>query len=548
MSREINKNLDFYYLLHMEEIEAFIINIRNVKYVPKGQRGFAELILILSLPVEKEEAIFVRTQNSATNVKPIDCSHFINGDYVAPEDNKLFENVNPATGKVIGTVTEGGQKEIDRAAKAARNALSGEWASMSLNQRSKVLRRIGDLILERKEELAVLETLDTGKPLWLSKKTDIDRAAYNFHFFADYMISMGTEAYQQDDVALNYAIRRPVGVVGLISPWNLPLLLLTWKLAPCLAAGNTAVMKPAENTPMTATVLAKICSDAGVPDGVVNLVHGFGPDSAGAALSEHPEIDAITFTGETRTGTAIMQSAAKTLKKISFEMGGKNPNIIFADSDLDEVIETTITSSFINQGEVCFCGSRIYVEQPVYEAFLDKFVAKTKELRVGDPFDPNTYIGAMISKEHYDKVSGYMKLAKEEGGNILTGGGSPSHMTEGYYLEPTIITGLDNDSRCVQEEIFGPVVTVTPFEKEEEVIAAANDTPYGLGSSIWTNDLRRAHRVAAQIESGLIWVNTWFLRDLRTPFGGMKQSGIGREGGMYGYEFFSELSNVCIKL
>lgn len=484
----------------------------------------------------------------ATNVKPIDCLHFINGKHMPSLNGKTFENFNPATGEVMGTVAEGGKEEVELAVQAARRALKGPWGAMTLNDRSKMIRRIGDLILERKDEFAALESLDTGKPLWLSGSVDIARSAYNFHFFADYMISMGTEAYQQDNVAINYAIRRPVGVVGLINPWNLPLLLLTWKLAPCLAAGNTAIMKPAEWTPMTATLLTEVIRDAGVPDGVVNLVHGFGPNSAGAAISEHPDVDAITFTGETRTGTAIMQSAAKTLKKLSYELGGKNPNIIFADADLDEVVDTTIKSSFINQGEVCLCGSRIYVERSAYEAFLEKFVAKTKELVIGDPFDPKTKVGAMIGKEHFDKVNEYIQIAKEEGGNILTGGKRPEGLDKGYYLEPTIITGLNRNARCVREEIFGPVVTVQPFDEEEEVIAQANDTHYGLSASLWTNDLRRAHRVAGKLEAGIIWVNTWFLRDLRTPFGGMKQSGIGREGGMHSFEFYTELTNICIKL
>ncbi|MEX1029228.1 MAG: aldehyde dehydrogenase [Paenibacillaceae bacterium] len=483
-----------------------------------------------------------------TTVRPINCLHFINGQYVESRNKKTFENINPATGEVMGTVAEGGKEEVEFAVAAARRALSGRWKEMTLNERSKILRKVGDLILERIDELAVLESLDTGKPVWLAKSIDITRSAYNFHFFADYMISMGTEAYQQDNQAIHYAIRRPVGVVGLINPWNLPLLLLTWKLAPCLAAGNTAVLKPAEWTPMTATVLAQICKEAGVPDGVVNVVHGFGPDSAGAAISEHPDVDAITFTGETRTGTAIMKSAANTLKKLSYELGGKNPNIIFADADLDEVIETTIKSSFINQGEVCLCGSRIYVERPAYEEFLVKFVAKTKELKIGDPFDDTTKVGAMIGKEHYDRVMSFFEIAKEEGGNILIGGKRPEGFDKGYYIEPTIITGLDRNSRCIKDEIFGPVVTVVPFDTEEEVIAQANDTHYGLSASIWTNNLRRGHRVAHQIEAGIIWVNTWFLRDLRTPFGGMKHSGIGREGGMHSFDFYTELSNITIKL
>lgn len=391
--------------------------------------------------------------------------------------------------------------------------------------------------------------MDTGKPLSLTNTIDIPRAAYNFHHFADYIISVGTEAYQQEDRnALHYSVRKPVGVVGIIKPWNLPLLLLTWKLAPALGMGNTAVIKPAEWTPMTATVLMEILKDAGVPDGVVNLVHGFGPNSAGGAISEHPDVDAISFIGEPSTGSAIMKAGAATLKKLSFELGGKNPNIIFADADLDEVVETTIRSSFINQGQVCLCGSRIYVERPAYEAFLEKFVAKTKELTVGKPFEEGTNVGSLVSKEHYERVLSYVEIAREEGGTFLTGGNRPKGLEKGYYLEPTIITGLDRNSRCVREEIFGPVVTVVPFDTEEEVIEQANDTHYGLSASIWTNDVRRAHRVAHQIEAGMVWVNTWFLRDLRTPFGGMKHSGIGRTGGMHSIDFYSELSNITIKL
>ncbi|MYL32110.1 aldehyde dehydrogenase family protein [Pontibacillus yanchengensis] len=481
-------------------------------------------------------------------VRPIDCRHFINGQYVDSDKGRTFDNINPATEEVIGVVAEGTQEEVDAAVQAAKRALKGPWCEFTPNERSNVLRRIGDIILERKEELAILEAMDTGKPYEMALEVDITRAAYNFHFFADYLTSLGTEAYQQDDQALHYAIRRPVGVVGMINPWNLPLLLLTWKMAPCLAAGNTAVMKPAEWTPMTATVLAEIIKEAGVPDGVVNLVHGFGPNAAGSALTEHPDVDAITFTGETKTGSAIMKAAAPTLKKLSYELGGKNPNIIFADADLDEVIDTTLKSSFMNQGEVCLCGSRIYVERPVYEAFLEKFVDRTKQLQVGDPFKEGTKVGAVISKEHYDRVQQYIGIAKEEGGTIVAGGGRPKGEQKGYYIEPTIVTGLTRDSRCVREEIFGPVVTVLPFDEEEDVIEQANDTHYGLGTTIWTNDLRRAHRVAHKVEAGIIWVNTWYLRDLRTPFGGLKQSGIGREGGMHSFEFYSELSNITIKL
>lgn len=480
-------------------------------------------------------------------VKSVDSLHFINGEYVPSLSGKVKDNINPATEEVISVIAQGGQEEVDAAVAAAKKALKGPWKKFTLDQRIAVIRKIGDLILERKDELARLESLDTGKPIWLSSSIDIPRSAVNFHFFADFLRSVGTEAYETDDVAFNYAIRRPVGVVGIISPWNLPLLLMTWKLAPALAAGNTVVIKPASLTPTTATIMGEICKEAGVPDGVVNIVNGSG-GLVGTALTEHKDVDAITFTGETVTGQTIMKSAAKTLKKLSYELGGKNPNIIFADSDLDEVIETTLKSSFINQGEVCLCGSRIYVERSAYDEFLQKFVAKTKELVVGDPFDSATKVGALIGKDHYERVLEYIELAKEEGGEIVAGGKRPEGLDKGYYLEPTIITGLDRHCRVVKEEIFGPVVTVIPFDTEEEVLDQVNDTEYGLSASIWTNDLRRAHRVAKEVEAGIIWVNTWFLRDLRTPFGGMKQSGIGREGGIHSFEFYSELSNVCIKL
>ena len=487
-------------------------------------------------------------QQLQKTVKGIDCQNFINGQYIEASEERKFLNINPATEEVIGWVAEATQQEVDEAVKAAKAALKGEWSRYTVKQRSQIIRKIGDLILENVEELAALEALDTGKPYELALEMDIKRAAHNFHFFADYVTSLGNEAYHQDNIALHYSITRPVGVVAMINPWNLPLLLLTWKLAPCLAAGSTAVMKPAELTPMTATRLAALCKEAGVPDGVVNVVHGFGKDSAGAFLSEHPQVDAVTFTGETSTGTQIMKAAAPTLKKVSFELGGKNPGIIFADSDIEEVVETTLHSSFRNQGQVCLCASRIYVERSIMDTFLERFVARTKELVIGDPFDSNTNIGSVVGKEHYEKVMHYIAIAKEEGGTILTGGKRPEHLEKGYFIEPTIIVGLPEESRCIKEEIFGPVVTVMPFDTEEEVIAYANDTTYGLGATIWTNDLRRAHRVAGQIEAGIVWVNTWYLRDLRTPFGGMKHSGIGREGGAHSFEFYCELSNVTIKL
>ncbi|RDU38741.1 5-carboxymethyl-2-hydroxymuconate semialdehyde dehydrogenase [Neobacillus piezotolerans] len=482
---------------------------------------------------------------TAAEIKPINCNHYINGKYVESFSGETFLNINPATKEVLGTVQVGGKEEVDLAVKAARKALKGEWGSMPTKKRSQILRKIGDLILERLPELAALETLDTGKPLWLSKSVDIDRAANNFHFFADYMTAIGNESYQQDDIAIHYSVRKPVGVVGLINPWNLPLLLLTWKLAPALAAGNTVVMKPSEITPMTATVLAQICTDAGVPEGVVNLVHGMG--ETGAAITSHEDVDAIAFTGETVTGSTIMKAAAPTLKKLSFELGGKNPNVIFADADLKETIETTLKSSFINQGEVCLCGSRIYVERPIYDEFLERFASKAKEMKVGDPFDPDTKVGAMVSEEHYNKVVSYLDIAKEEGGNFLVGGNT-LYEDKGYYIEPTIITGLGKNSRCVREEIFGPVVTVIPFDSEEEVLEQVNDTHYGLSASVWTSNVKRAVRFSAQIEAGMVWVNTWFLRDLRTPFGGMKHSGLGREGGAHSMDFYTELTNVTLKL
>ena len=491
--------------------------------------------------------MFILSTQAENLVKSVDSLHFINGEYVPSLSGKVKDNINPATEEVISQISQGGKEEVDAAVAAAKKALKGPWKKFTLDQRIAVIRKIGDIILERKDELARLESLDTGKPIWLSTAVDISRSAFNFHFFADYLRSVGTEAFETDDVAINYSVRRPVGVVGIISPWNLPLLLMTWKLAPALAAGNTVVIKPASLTPTTATIIGEICKEAGVPDGVVNIVNGSG-SVVGTGLTEHKDVDAITFTGETSTGQTIMAAGAKTLKKLSYELGGKNPNVIFADADLDEVIDTTLKSSFINQGEVCLCGSRIYVERSAYDEFIEKFVARTKELVVGDPFDPKTKVGALVGKDHYERVLSYIELAKEEGGEILTGGKRPEGLDKGYFLEPTIIVGLDRNCRVVNEEIFGPVVTVIPFDTEEEVLDQVNDTDYGLSASIWTNDIRRGHRMAKEIEAGIIWVNTWFLRDLRTPFGGMKSSGIGREGGIHSFEFYSELSNVCIKL
>jgi aminomuconate-semialdehyde/2-hydroxymuconate-6-semialdehyde dehydrogenase len=477
----------------------------------------------------------------------MDCLHFIGGKRLPSRSGRSFENVNPATEEVLGTVAEGAAAEVDLAVEAASKAFHGGWKGTKLSERAAILRKIGELILQRKDELARLETLDTGKPLWLSSTVEIPRAAGSYVFYANLISTMGTEAYPMETGALNYVVRRPIGVVGLINPWNLPLLLLSAKLAPALAMGNTVVLKPAEWTPMTATVLAEICAQAGVPDGVVNVVHGFGKDSAGEAIARHPGIGAVAFTGETTTGKAIMQAASVNLKKVSFELGGKNPFIVFSDAGMDEAVDAAARAAFLNQGEICLCGSRTYVQRPIFDTFMEKFLAKSKEHVVGDPLLPATKVGALISREHYDRVSGYLDLARREGGTFLTGGGRPKGLPRGYFLEPTVITGVNGKCRIVQEEVFGPVVTVEPFDTEEEVVRLANDTKYGLSASVWTSDVKRAFRVGEQIEAGLTWVNTWFMRDPRTPYGGMKESGIGRQGGLFAVDFYSEQSTICMK-
>lgn len=473
--------------------------------------------------------------------------HFINGKAVASADGKVFANINPATGEVISQVAEGGKAEIDAAVAAARHAFK-TWGRTTPAERAKLLNRVAEIIESRVDELALLETLDTGKPLTLSTSLDIPRAAYNFRFFADFVKGIGTEAFEMEGVALNYALRRPVGVAGLISPWNLPLLLLTWKVAPALAAGNTCVIKPAELTPTTAARLAEICQEAGIPDGVVNVVHGFGPDAAGSVLTEHADVNLISLTGETTTGKAVMKAASGSLKRLSFELGGKNPNIIFADADIDDAIDTTLRSSFANQGEVCLCGSRIYVERPLYESFVEKFADRASQMIVGDPLDPKTNVGSLVSQEHLERVEGFVERAVKDGARIVLGGKRPNGLTKGAFYEPTIIVDVPESCEIIQQEVFGPVVTISAFDTDDEVIARANDTHYGLSATIWTSNLKRAHRVAGELEAGIIWINSWFLRDLRTPFGGMKQSGIGREGGVHSFEFYSELKNVCVKL
>ncbi|BBD79545.1 2-hydroxymuconic semialdehyde dehydrogenase [Aerosticca soli] len=481
--------------------------------------------------------------------------HFIDGEYVGSASGRQFDDIDPTTGTVIARVHEGGAAEIARATAAARAALKGEWGSLSLERRCALLHKVADGIEARFEAFLAAECEDTGKPRSLASHIDIPRGAANFRIFADAVKNVPTECFRTDTPdgagALNYAVRRPKGVIGVISPWNLPLLLMTWKVGPALACGNTVVVKPSEETPQTAALLGEVMNAAGIPRGVYNVVHGFGPDSAGEYLTRDERVDAITFTGETTTGTAIMKAAAGGLRDVSFELGGKNPAIVFADADLDKAIEGTLRSAFANCGQVCLGTERIYVERPLFEAFVARLKAGAEALRPGPSHEASTTLGPLISKTHRDKVLSYYRLAEQEGARVITGGGvpdMPAALAGGFWIQPTIWTGLADDARVVREEIFGPCCHVRPFDREEEAIALANDTDYGLAAALWTRDLERAHRVAQRLEAGIVWVNSWFLRDLRTPFGGMKRSGIGREGGVHSLEFYTELSNVCIKL
>ena len=455
-----------------------------------------------------------------------------------------LDDVNPATEEVIARIPDSDGRDIDDAVAAAKAAFPG-WSRTPAMERSRLLLKLADLIERDSEELARTESVDNGKTLSLARRLDIPRAVLNFRFFATAILHHTTEAHATDQTALNYTLRQPLGVVGLISPWNLPLYLLSWKIAPAVASGNTCVAKPSELTPLTAYRLGELVNEAGIPPGVINIVHGLG-GKAGRALTCHDDVAAISFTGGTVTGAAVAANAAPRFKKLSLELGGKNPNLIFADADLDDAIATTIRSSFWNQGEICLCGSRIFVERSIHDAFVERFAASTRALRIGDPLDATTDIGALISAAHLEKVTGYIELAKQEGGTIVAGGRRVERT--GFFVEPTIITGLGCDCRVLQEEIFGPVVTVTPFDAEEEAVAFANSTRYGLSATVWTNNLTRAHRVAAALDAGTVWINCWLLRDLRVPFGGMKESGVGREGGFESLEFFTEAKNVCVKL
>lgn len=473
--------------------------------------------------------------------------NFINGEYVKAESATFLDNYEPATGIVYSKVADSDADDINKAVIAAQKAFV-EWSNTSPEDRCKIMMRIADLIEQRLDEFALAETIDQGKPLWLSKVMDIPRAVQNFRFFATEIVHFSSSAHSNSD-SINYTLRSPIGVVGCISPWNLPLYLFTWKIAPALAAGNCVIAKPSELTPMTASMLGEVCNEAGLPAGVLNIVHGLG-SKVGAALVDHPAIKAISFTGGTATGAAIAQMAAPKFKKLSLELGGKNPNIVFADCSLEEAAVQSARAAFTNQGEICLCGSRIFVERSIYTVFKDKFLDEVRKFTVGDPLEPKTKQGAIVAKVHYDKVLSYIELAKQEGGTILTGGNSiaPQGRCEnGWFIEPTVIEGLPFDCRTNQEEIFGPVVTLVPFDSEDEVISMANSTNYGLASVIWTENVRRAHRVAAKLESGIVWVNCWLMRDLRTPFGGVKNSGVGREGGFEALRFFTEAKNVCIK-
>lgn len=480
----------------------------------------------------------------------LELRNYIDGALVAPIAGKYLDNIEPATGKVYGRIPDSGAEDVARAAEAAERAFPG-WAATSINERSAILTRIADLIQDRLEELARAESIDNGKPLSLARRVDIPRGSSNFRYFAQAITQFHSETYDMGPTGFNYTLRRPIGVVGCISPWNLPLYLFTWKIAPALAAGNTVVAKPSEITPVTAYLLSEICIAAGLPPGVLNIVHGLG-HSAGAAIVDHPSIKAVSFTGGTQTGKIISKVAAPQFKKLSLELGGKNPNIVFADCDYEKALATSVRSSFANQGQICLCGSRIYVERSIYDQFVTDFVAKVKALKVGDPLEADTDMGAIVSKAQFEKDLEYIQLAREEGGEILCGGevapAPNERCQEGYFLQPTVITGLGPQCRTNQEEIFGPVVSIWPFDTEEEAIQFANGTQYGLSSTIHTTHLQRAHRVAAALEAGIVWINSWLVRDLRTPFGGVKASGVGREGGFEALHFFTEAKNVFVAL
>jgi len=473
--------------------------------------------------------------------------NYIDGKFSTAIGKNWLDNYNPSSGSVYSQIPDSNEKDIASAEKAAQSAFPN-WSKTSLKERSAILLRIAELITKNLDDLALAECIDNGKPLALAKKVDIPRAAANISFFATAILHENSDAHEMNQVAINYTLRRPIGVVGCISPWNLPLYLFTWKIAPALAAGNTVVAKPSEVTPMTAYLFSKICHQAGLPKGVLNIVHGLGT-KVGEAITKHPNIKAISFTGGTATGKKIAAIAAPMFKKLSLELGGKNPNIIFADCDLDKAVSTSVLSAFSNQGQICLCGSRIFIERKIYEEFKKLFLEKVKRLTIGDPLDTKTKIGALVSKDHMEKVLQHIQIAKDDGGILLNGGEqyiAEGRCENGYFITPTIFEGLSYDCPTNQEEIFGPVVTLSPFDSEDEVVKYANSTKYGLSATVWTKDLSKANRLSHSLQSGIIWVNCWLVRDLRTPFGGVKESGVGREGGSYALNFFTETTNVCI--
>ena len=484
-----------------------------------------------------------------------DAAHFINGAFTQGTSGKSYDNFCPIDGSRIGSVPEGGKAEIDAAVKAARAALDGPWGKMSLTERTTLLGKVAAEINRRFDEFLAAECRDTGKPASLASHIDIPRGAANFTMFTDVAKTVATECFSTPTPdgagALNYGLRRPRGVIAVVSPWNLPLLLMTWKVGPALALGNTVVVKPSEQTPLTATLLGEVMNTVGVPKGVYNVVHGFGANSAGEFLTQHPGVNGITFTGSTRSGEALMREAAHGIRPVSLELGGKNPGIVFADCDMDKAIEGTMRSVFANCGQVCLGTERIYVERPIFNEFVARLKQGAEALRFGRPEDPATNIGPLVSQLHRKKVLSYYAKAVEEGATVVTGGGipdMPEDLAGGAWIQPTIWTGLADDAAVVTEEIFGPCCHIRPFDTEEEAIRLANATPYGLAAAVWTENLSRAHRVASRMEVGICWVNSWFLRDLRPPFGGAKASGIGREGGVHSLEFYTEITNVCIKL
>ena len=446
-------------------------------------------------------------------------------------------------------IPDSNEKDIAVAVSAAKRAFP-TWSLTPAEERFKILNRIATIIDEHLDELALAETTDTGKPLWLSKRVDIPRASSNFRFFATGIMHFASESHTMENKAINYTLRQPIGIVGCISPWNLPLYLFTWKIAPALAAGNCVIAKPSEVTPITAFLLSRLCKEAGLPDGVLNIVHGQG-STTGETIIKHPDIKAISFTGSTRAGARIASIAAPMFKKLSLELGGKNPNIIFADCNWEKMLKTTIKSSFSNQGQICLCGSRIIIEETVYDRFKKEFIEQVQQLKVGDPLEDTSKQGALVSQQHFEKVMKAIDTAKQEGGTILCGGKAvilEGRCANGFFIEPTVIEGLGYQCKTNTEEIFGPVVALQKFKTEEEALQLANACNYGLSATIWTQDISRANRVSAQVEAGIVWVNCWLLRDLRTPFGGIKNSGVGREGGWEALRFFTEAKNVCVEL